>query len=82
MGTQWRSTYGNLHNVGGIQIEDVKVYKNLPLLEISYDINDLKYEYLSTDDSSFDIVFNKILKDMFPDPSSYELLQNSDQLSF
>lgn len=73
MGTQWRSTYGNLHNVGGTQIEDVKVYNSFSLVEISYDISDLKYEYLSTDDSSFPLVWERILKDMFPDPSSYEL---------
>lgn len=72
MGTQWRSTYGNLHNVGGTQIEDVKVYNTATLVEISYDIDNLKYEYLSTDDSSFLFVWEKILKDMFPDPSSYE----------
>jgi hypothetical protein len=73
MKTQWRSTYGNLYNIGGEQIEDVKVYTSSSLLEISYDFNNLKYEYLSTDDSSFPIVLDRVLRDMFPKPSKYEL---------
>jgi hypothetical protein len=72
-GTQWRSTYGNTYRLGGEKIEDVKVYGSGNLLELSYDIENLKYEYLSTDDTSFPIVWKKLLKDMFPSPSSVEL---------
>ena len=71
-GTQWRSTYGNINGLGGEKIEDVKVYGAGNLLDLSYSIEILKYEYLSTDDRSFPIVWKKLLKDMFPSPSSCE----------
>lgn len=73
MGTQWRSTYGNLYGVGGELAEDVKVYGSGDLLEVTYDIDFLKSDYVSTDDGSFLRVYNKILKDRFPNPSSCEL---------
>lgn len=72
-GTQWRSTYGNTYKLGGEEIKDVKVYGSGNLLELSYDIGNLRSEYLSTDDKSFPIVWKKLLKDMFPNPSSCEL---------
>lgn len=71
-GTQWRSTYGNTHRLGGEKIDDVKVYGSGNLLELSYNMEDLKSEYLSTDDTSFPIVWKKLLKDMFPNPSTCE----------
>lgn len=70
--TQWRSTYGNIYRLGGEKIEDVKVYGAGNLLDLSYDIENLKYEYLSTDDRSFPTVWKKLLKDMFSSPSSCE----------
>lgn len=73
MGTQWRSTYGNLYGVGGEEIEDVKVYGSGDLLEVTYDIDNLKHDYISTDDGSFLRVYNRILKDRFPNPSTCEL---------
>jgi hypothetical protein len=72
-GTQWRSTYGNTHRVGGEKIEDVKVYGSIDLSDLSYSIDNLVSEYLSTDDQSFPIVWKKLLKDMFPDPSTFEM---------
>jgi hypothetical protein len=72
-GTQWRSTYGNTHRVGGEKIEDVKVYGSIDLSDLSYSIDNLVSEYLSTDDQSFPIVWKKLLKDMFPDPSTCEM---------
>jgi hypothetical protein len=72
-GTQWRSTYGNTHRVGGEKIEDVKVYGSIDLSDLSYSIDNLVSEYLSTDDQSFPIVWKKLLKDMFPNPSTCEM---------
>jgi hypothetical protein len=73
IGTQWRSTYGNLYQIGGKEMRDVKVYHSGNMLEVSYDINNLTSEYLSTDDSSFPRVWKELLRDMFPHPSSCEL---------
>lgn len=71
--TLWRSTYGNIFKVGGTRMADVKVYVDGPLVSKSYDITELGYDYLSTDDSSFEMVKEALLKDLFPEPSAYEL---------
>jgi hypothetical protein len=71
--TQWRSTYGNMFSVGGTEVEDVKVYSHGNLLELSYDIENLKYDYLSTDDTSFIKVKEALLEDLFKNKSKYEL---------
>jgi len=68
----WRSMYGNLADVGGIEMQDVKVYADISLLPESYDINNLTSDYLSSDDSTFDIIHEKILSSRFPTPSVYE----------
>jgi hypothetical protein len=73
LGIQWRSAYGNIYKVGGTKIKDVKVYGSINFLELSYSPEPLEYEYLSTDDSSFPVVWKKMLKGMFPNPSSCEL---------
>ncbi len=62
----WRSMYGNLYNVGGTEIEDVKVYMSGKLSVKSYDLKKDKYPFLSSSDSSFDYIHNKILKVNFP----------------
>jgi hypothetical protein len=68
-----RSGYGNLNNVGGELITDVKAYRNKSLLASrSYDFTREDAEFVSTEDGSFDIVYDKILKGMFPEPSQYE----------
>lgn len=71
--TLWRSTYGNVFKVGGTKISDVKVYVDGPLKFKSYDLNNLKYDYISTDDSSFEMVKEALLEDLFPEPTVYEL---------
>jgi hypothetical protein len=69
----WRSLYGNLHHIASKEMEeDVKVYVNGPLVPKSYGVDDLKYPYLSSDDGSFKFLYDKILKEMFPEPSIYE----------
>lgn len=69
----WRSMYGNLFNVGGIQMPDVKVYLAGALRRNSYSLDDLKYDYLSSDDSSFKLIKKTVLEKMFPEPSNYEV---------
>jgi hypothetical protein len=71
-GTQWRSTYGNTHRIGGEEIRDVKIYGSMDMMDLSYNMDNLVSEYLSTDDKSFMVVWKKILKDMFPNPSTCE----------
>lgn len=71
----WRSTYGNIFHVLGKKITDVKVYTSSPLLRKSYDYSDLKYDYLSSDDDSFEILLQDILLEMFPEPTACEQFQ-------
>lgn len=70
-----RSGYGNIHNIGGQQIIDVKTYapKNT-LSSNSYDFLNGDMPFISTEDGSFDSVYNQILKDKFPTPSKYEII--------
>jgi hypothetical protein len=70
----WRSVYGNTFNVGGIKVKDVKVYDiNSKFYSNGYDINNLEYDYLSSNDDSFEIVKEKVLENRFPDKSAYEI---------
>ena len=69
----WRSVYGNIFDVGGVKIKDVKVYeKTSKFYRYSYDINNLKYDYLSSNDDSFEMIKEKILNKLFKNSSSYE----------
>ena len=67
-----RSVYGNLANVGGTEIQDVKTYNNPQYKSRSYQYNNTNSPYISTDDDTFEELYNQILKDMFPEPSKYE----------
>jgi hypothetical protein len=68
----WRSLYGNIYEVGGTDREDVKVYVNSNLNPKSYNISNLKYPYLSSEDKSFMTVYKAVLKNMFKSKSPYE----------
>jgi hypothetical protein len=68
----WRSRYGNTFSVGGIEIEDVKIYSSGTLVKKSYDINNLKYSYLSSNDDSFEMIKDEILNVDFTDKTIYE----------
>jgi len=68
----WRSIYGNVFNVGGEQMEDVKVYVKGPLVLKSYNLKKDEHTYLSSADTSFDILFNNILKKQFSEKTKYE----------
>jgi hypothetical protein len=70
-----RSGYGNIHNVGGELISDVKTYSlNSSLSSRSYDFSTGQIPFVSTENGSFDYVYNEILKDRFPTPSTYEII--------
>lgn len=60
-----RSMYGNIFNVGGEKISDVKIYKNTDSVYING-------YFLSTDDKSF-IKVKNLLDKKFKDRSVYEL---------
>ncbi len=70
-----RSGYGNIHNIGGEQIVDVKTYgsKN-KLSPNSYDFLNGDMPFISTEDESFENVYNHILRDRFTVPSRYEII--------
>lgn len=69
----WRSTYGNLFNVGGIKMTDVKVYDESSVFyPNSYKLENLKYDYLSSNDDSFEMIKETILDDLFPNKTDYE----------
>ena len=68
----WRSIYGNVFNVGGNQMEDVKVYSRGPLVLKSYNIKKDEHIYLSSADNSFDMILNNILRKQFIQRTKYE----------
>jgi hypothetical protein len=68
-----RTIYGNLFNVGGIEIDDVKFHRVATRKWAKNpDLDTINFEYLSTGDDSFLEVYDFILKDMFKDPSPLE----------
>jgi hypothetical protein len=68
----WRSMYGNIFNVGGTEMEDVKVYTEGPLTAKSYEIKNKQHRYLSSTDSSFQMLYSIVLKELFKSKSIYE----------
>jgi hypothetical protein len=68
----WRSIYGNVFNIGGEQMEDVKVYSRGPLVLKSYNIKKDEHIYLSSADNSFDMILNTILRKQFIQITKYE----------
>ena len=66
-----RSSYGNIHNIGGEEIQDVKIYSH-PQFRDSSSVIDNGTPYLSTDDGAFEEM-QQYFKDMFPVASKYEL---------
>jgi hypothetical protein len=68
----WRSMYGNMFNIGGKYMEDVKVYLNGALLPKSHDIKENKSIYLSSSDSSSKHMISKILRPQFRLKTKFE----------
>jgi hypothetical protein len=67
----WRSIYGNMFNVGGTKIKDVKVYDSGALMKRSFDYKSNQSDFLSSLDESFNIL-QPILEKLFPNPTNYE----------
>lgn len=65
-----RTMYGNLYNVGGTPIEDVKVHLNRPWQE-SFDYKK-NTKFLSTNDQSFSKLYEEIFKNKFINKSPLE----------
>jgi hypothetical protein len=70
----WRSMFGNLYNVGGTQMDDVKIYVNKKHLARSNEITDSSI-YMSTEDTSLKVMLDKMLRQMLPEPSIYEKIK-------
>lgn len=68
----WRSLYGNIYQVGGEEIKDVKVYYRDRLSEISNNHQEQKIPFLSTDDESFIKIKDSLFLDKFKNKSRYE----------
>jgi hypothetical protein len=68
----WRSAYGNIHNVGGERQDDVKVYNPKKLVTRIGEVDPNDLTFISTHDSTFNVVYNSVLKDMFDKPTKYE----------
>lgn len=68
----WRSMYGNIFNIGGIEMQDVKVYTKGPLVFKSYNMEIDNHTFLSSADSSFNIIWEKILKHQFKEKTRLE----------
>jgi hypothetical protein len=68
----WRSVYGNLFNIGGKEMQDVKVYTKGPLVLKSYNLNKEEHIYLSSADTSFDLILDSILRKQFTTKTKYE----------
>lgn len=75
-----RSMYGNLANIGGVKIQDVKTYNKAQYKSRSYEYSKDNSPYVSTDDDTFEELYNQTLKDMFPEPSKYEYPRQDSNL--
>jgi hypothetical protein len=69
--TLWRSMYGNTYNVGGKQMDDVKVYIKTSRKK-SFDWENNLDTYLSSQDESFELLKTKLLNTRFPNKTIYE----------
>jgi hypothetical protein len=68
-----RSVYGNLAEIGGTEITDVKTYNDPRYRSKSYNYDKENSPFISSNDDSFSTLLDTMLADMFPDQSQYEL---------
>ena len=68
----WRSLYGNIYDVRGVERSDVKVYSPGQNSYKSYHWKNKNFPFLSTQDSSFPTVHDELLSIKLKDPSSLE----------
>lgn len=67
------SVYGNIFNIGGNQITDVKIYTNFNKLSgRSHDIKSSDSTFVSCEDKSFAKLHRAVLRSMFPNKTIYE----------
>jgi hypothetical protein len=71
-GVLWRSVYGNLYNIGGTEISDVKIYFDGLDQANNVFLNSNNVPFVSTEDRSFSYVKQEYLHKKFPKPSKYE----------
>lgn len=68
----WRSMYGNIFEVGGKTISDVKVYGSTKMNFKNYKYKDSDFPFLSGDDTSFPLLKKEILGKLFKTRTKYE----------
>jgi hypothetical protein len=70
----WRSNYGNrfIKDAETVKIKDVKFYTKKDYSFKSYDFMSSEYPFFSISDEAFEMVHDKLLKDLLDKPSSYE----------
>jgi hypothetical protein len=71
-GLSVRTMYGNLFNVGGEQVQDVKVYDEGPLWANSYDYVNGDSPFVSSNDNSFRMLYLNLLKEMLTNKTECE----------
>lgn len=70
-----RSGYGNINQIGGELLEkDVKIYRNNSSMSSRSYLVDQETSFISTEDDSFQRIYEEVLRDMFPNPSKYEVI--------
>ena len=65
--------YGNMFNVGGDMMSDVKVYLTNSMGFKDYDYHSGESPFLSTNDSSFKIIERDLLRGVFSQKSYLEV---------
>jgi hypothetical protein len=68
----YRSMYGNMFNIDGIETKDVKIYSEGIFASKQYDINKNNSPFLSSVDSSFYLILKSILELKFLHKTKYE----------
>jgi hypothetical protein len=68
----WRSIYGNMFEIGGSMVSDVKVYGNETMSFKSYNYMSESSCFLSTNDFSFKEVFDNLLSGYLQEKTIYE----------
>jgi hypothetical protein len=72
-GYSFRTLYGNIFNLGGTKIDDVKFHrKETRSWANNPDLSHLSTPFLSSSDSAFDEVYKLVLKDMLGSPTLME----------
>lgn len=68
----WRSFCGNRVELGGTEVEDVKIYEQYDKKRREHFYSCPETPYLSTNDHTFAVVLEEVLESLFPTPSVHE----------